>query len=116
MAQLDDLARTQAAYQRVFGDPAPAYRFPYLAETPTMMSALAREGIAVFSIDLGITDWQPEDTTPILVDRLTRALEGKPGGIILMHDANEPTVAALPSLLRTLKDKGFKLIHIDWEK
>lgn len=114
-AQLDDLAQAQAAYQRVFGHPAPAYRFPFLAETPTMLAALAKDGIAVFSIDLGIADWQPADTTPVLVERLAKELEGKPGGIILMHDANGPTAAALPSLLRTLKEKGFKLVHVDWQ-
>ena len=37
-------------------------------------------------------------------------------GIILMHDANGPTVKALPSLLRLLKDKGYKVVHLEWEK
>ncbi|WP_094458381.1 polysaccharide deacetylase family protein [Niveispirillum lacus] len=114
-AQLDDLSHTQAAYQRVFGVPAPSYRFPFLGETPVLMAALAKDGVTVFSIDLGITDWQPADTTAILADRLSKALDEKGGGIILMHDANPPTAAAIPTLLRVIKQKGYRLVHVAWE-
>lgn len=113
-AQLDDLARTQAAYARIFGRAAPAYRFPFLEETPALTAALAREGVAVFSIDLAITDWQPADTTPLLAARLEKALAATGGGIILLHDANPPTAEAIAALLRVLKDKGLRLVHLDW--
>jgi len=114
-AQLDDLARTQAAYQRLFGVTAASYRFPFLEETPVLMSALARDGVAVFSIDLAITDWQPADTTAMLADRLSKALDETGGGIILMHDANKPTADAIATLLRVIKQKGYRLVHVVWE-
>lgn len=113
--QLDDLARTQAAYKRLFGGTAPSYRFPFLEETPTLMAALAKDKVAVFSIDLAITDWQPADTTAMLADRLSKALDEKGGGIILMHDANPPTAEAISTLLRVIKAKGYKLVHVVWE-
>lgn len=113
--QLDDLARAQAAYKRLFGLTAPAYRFPFLGETPVLMAALARDGVAAFSIDLAITDWQPADTTPMLADRLSRALDEKGGGIILMHDANPPTAEAISTLLHVIRQKGFRLVHVVWE-
>lgn len=114
-AQLDDLARTQAAYKRLFGVTAPSYRFPFLEETPALMAALAKDKVAVFSIDLAITDWQPADTTAMLADRLSKALDGAGGGIILMHDANPPTAEAIATLLRVIKQKGYRLVHVDWE-
>lgn len=114
--QLDDLARSRAAYQAVFGAEAPAYRFPFLEETPTMLAALKQANITVASIDLGINDWIPEDTTDILAKRLTASLDKAGRGIILMHDANGPTAQALPTLLKVLKDKGYKVVHLEWEQ
>ncbi|WP_195763520.1 polysaccharide deacetylase family protein [Duganella guangzhouensis] len=113
--QLDDLARARAAYKTVFGVETPAYRFPFLEETPTMLDALKQANITVASIDLGINDWIPEDTTDILAQRLNASLDKAGRGIILMHDANGPTAKALPTLLKVLKDKGYKVVHLEWE-
>jgi peptidoglycan/xylan/chitin deacetylase (PgdA/CDA1 family) len=113
--QLADLKKTQDAYRAAFGTTAPAYRFPFLEETPTMMSALQGEKVAVFSIDVGIGDWQPEDTTEVLAARLVENLKAAGGGIILMHDANGPTAKAMPTLLKVLKENGYTVVHVEWE-
>lgn len=113
--QLEDFARARAAYKAVFGVETPAYRFPFLEETPTMLDALKQANITVASIDMGINDWIPEDTTEILAQRLTASLDKAGRGIILMHDANGPTAKALPTLLKVLKDKGYKVVHLEWE-
>ena len=113
-AQLADLAQAQAAYRKVFGVEAPAYRFPYLEETQVLRDALRQQRIAVLSIDLGINDWLPEDTTEILAARLRTSLDQSGGGILLMHDANGPTVQAMPTLLRVLKEKGYRVVHLQW--
>lgn len=114
--QLDDLARSRAAYKAAFGAETPAYRFPFLEETPELLAALKQANITVASIDLGINDWIPEDTTDILTGRLTASLDKAGRGIILMHDANGPTAKALPALLQVLKDKGYKVVHLEWER
>jgi peptidoglycan/xylan/chitin deacetylase (PgdA/CDA1 family) len=114
--QLADLKLAQATYQRTFGSTPPAYRFPYLEETPTMLAALKEAGVTVASIDLGINDWLPEDTNEILAARLVKSLDASGGGIILMHDANPPTAKAIPTLLQVLKTKGYRVVHIEWEK
>jgi peptidoglycan/xylan/chitin deacetylase (PgdA/CDA1 family) len=114
--QLADLGKTREIYKATFGVDTPAYRFPFLEETPTLLAALKQANITVASIDMGINDWIPEDTTDILVKRLTASLDKAGGGIILMHDANIPTAKALPALLRTLKDKGYKVVHLEWDK
>jgi peptidoglycan/xylan/chitin deacetylase (PgdA/CDA1 family) len=113
--QLDDLARSRAAYKNAFGTGTPAYRFPFLEETPTLLDALKQANITVASIDLGINDWIAEDTTAILAQRLNDSLDKAGRGIILMHDANGPTAKALPTLLKVLKDKGYKVVHLEWE-
>ncbi|MFS2003240.1 polysaccharide deacetylase family protein [Duganella sp. CT11-25] len=114
--QLADLKKTQDIYRATFGTATPAYRFPFLEETPTLLAALKQADLTVASIDFGINDWLPDDTTEILVKRLTESLDKSGKGIILMHDANIPTAKALPALLKVLKDKGYKVVHLEWEK
>ena len=113
--QLADLDKTVEAYKTMFNQSPAAYRFPFLAETPTMMDALKTRDMTVLSVDLGIDDWQPADTSEMLRDRLVSRLQTSSGGIILLHDANGPTAEALPLLLKALKDGGYKVVHIEWE-
>lgn len=113
--QLADLKATQDAYQAAFGTAAPAYRFPMLVETPTLMAALKSQNVAVFSMDAGIGDWEANVTTEVLKTRLLENLKSSGGGIILMHDAYEPPAQAMPVLLKLLKEKGYKVVHLEWE-
>ena len=34
------------------------------------------------------------------------------GGILLMHDTKRTTAAMLPALLRQMKRRGFKIVHV----
>ncbi|MBC2670123.1 polysaccharide deacetylase family protein [Novosphingobium piscinae] len=112
--QIADLERARRAYSAIFRSAPPAYRFPYLEETPPTLRALRENGTTVLSVDLGIDDWQPDDTTQKLSQRLAERLKTFRGGIILMHDANGPTARAMPALLRTIREGGFKVVHLRW--
>lgn len=113
--QLADLKKVQDVYKATFGTAAPAYRFPMLIETPPMMSTLKAQDIAVFSIDAGNGDWEPV-TTGVLTARLLASLKASGGGIILMHDAYDPPAKAMPILLKGLKQNGYRVVHLEWEK
>jgi peptidoglycan-N-acetylglucosamine deacetylase len=114
--QLADLDKGLAAFSAAFGTRPAAYRFPFLQETPTLLAALKEKRMTVASIDLGILDWAPNDMrTATLTGRLAQELDRTGGGILLMHDANGPTADALPALLRTIKGKGYKVVHLRWE-
>jgi peptidoglycan/xylan/chitin deacetylase (PgdA/CDA1 family) len=116
-AQLKDLEQGIQAYVAAFGSTPPAYRFPFLGETPTVLDALKAKRITVMSVDTGIDDWAPNDQrTDVMVRRLLDNLKAKGGGIILMHDANEPTAVALPAMLRAIRDNGYKVVHVRWEQ
>lgn len=113
--QLADLEKGIQAFAKVFGAPPPAYRFPYLEETQPVLAALKEKHVTVASVDLGIDDYLPNDMrTAALVDRLVARLGQTGGGIILMHDANLPTVEALPDLLKAIKQHGYKVVHLRW--
>jgi peptidoglycan-N-acetylglucosamine deacetylase len=111
--QVKDFDATRAIAAKVLGaKSAPFYRFPYLGETPDLMNALKVSGYTVFSIDAGANDWEVGETPQTVTDRLMKNLDGK-GGIILLHDAQEVTAQAMPMILKTLKDKGYKVVHIE---
>ena len=112
--QLADLKAVQDAYQRTFGVAAPAWRFPFLEETPTLIQALGAQAITVMSVDVAIDDWLPAQSPRMLADRLVERLSKAGRGIILMHDAQDQTAAALPLLLSTLKARGYRVVHLEW--
>jgi len=115
-AQAADLRANQAAYRAALGTDAPAYRFPFLAEAPALMGQLKAQGVTVMSVDLGIDDWVPDQTPDMLTQRLLERLKAAGGGIILMHDAQDQTAAALPQMLNALKDNGYRVVHVEWAK
>lgn len=109
-----DLTSMIATYGAVVGESAPAYRFPFLAETPVLMAALEQRGIAVMSVDAGAEDWLPAQTPQMLADKLLSQLAKPGGGIILLHDAQDQTARALPYLLATLKAQGYRVVGLRW--
>jgi peptidoglycan/xylan/chitin deacetylase (PgdA/CDA1 family) len=111
--QLADLKAMQAAYRRVLGQEPAAYRFPFLAQTPTLLAALQDQSLCVMSVDVGIEDWLPEQNPSLLADRLLERLTPT-GGIVLLHDAQDQTAQALPTLLQALTRRGFRVVHLDW--
>jgi peptidoglycan-N-acetylglucosamine deacetylase len=50
----------------------------------------------------------------MLADRLLQRLRERGSGIVLLHDAQDQTAAALPLLLRRLKEDGWRVVHLQW--
>jgi beta-galactosidase len=112
--QAADLEAMQKAYRHVLGGAPAAWRFPYLAEATHMRELLRQQGITVMSVDVGLDDWLPDQTPEVLADRMLQRLRQQGGGIVLLHDSQEQTAAALPLLLRRLKQEGWRLVHLQW--
>lgn len=97
---------------RALGHPAaPFFRFPYLQDSKETIEHLAKRNIAIFSMDADSFDFKfrkPEQVVKTVMDKL----ESKGKGIILMHDIQKTTAAALPILLKELKEKGYKVVHL----
>ncbi|MFG6433760.1 polysaccharide deacetylase family protein [Roseateles sp. LYH14W] len=110
-----DLKAMMAAYVDVLGEAPASYRFPFLAESPVLLKALATLGITVMSVDAGAEDWLPDQTPQMLADKLLGQLGRSGGGIVLLHDAQDQTARAMPFLLQALKGKGYRVVHLRWE-
>src|SRR5215468_11826507 len=92
-------------------DPAPFFRFPYLKDPKEALEYLGSRNVAIFSHDLDSFDFKiqkPEDVVKSVMTKLER--KGK--GIILMHDFQQATAKAVPTILSELKAKGYKVVHM----
>jgi peptidoglycan/xylan/chitin deacetylase (PgdA/CDA1 family) len=97
------------------GDPkylAPFFRIPGLARSDTVESELAARGLIVFSSDTVADDWHHRIGAKQIIAAAMRRLEASGKGILLLHDIHPKTVAALPGLLKELKDKGFHVVQV----
>lgn len=103
-----------ATYRAALGAEPAAWRFPFLEETPTLRAALKAHGLTVMSVDAGAEDWLPDQTPQMLATKLLGQLAQSGGGIILLHDAQDQTAAALPFLLQSLKSNGYRVVHVRW--
>ena len=100
---------------QAIGDPravAPFFRFPGLDRSDAAESELAARALVVFSSDTVADDWhhgiKPDQITALALKRL----EARGKGILLLHDIHPKTVAALPGLLKALKDNGFRIVQV----
>ena len=117
------IAVEKAAYGRDFKgiDPkepkdlkleAPWFRFPGFADTQTCATGSRRTTSAIFGVDLWASDWikmTPEEELKLVMNRLEK---NGHKGMLLLHDNHPWTAAMVPMLLKELKAKGYKVVHM----
>jgi peptidoglycan/xylan/chitin deacetylase (PgdA/CDA1 family) len=110
----EEIERGIAAATTALGDRralAPFFRFPGLRRSAAMEDYLERRGIMVWSADIPGDDWKPI-TADMVTARVLDRLERKGRGIVLLHDIQARTALALPGLLRELKARGYRIVHV----
>src|SRR5215831_6138299 len=109
---IEEIEKGFSAVKLAIGaDPAPFFRFPYLKDPKEAVEYLGSRNIAIFSHDLDSFDFKmhkPEDVLKSVMSEL----ECKGKGIILMHDFQQATAKAVPTILSELKAKGYKVVHM----
>lgn len=96
------------------GDPsavAPFFRVPGLRRGEVMEDYLVSKGIQSWSADFPADDWL-HITSDQVYSRAISRIEAKGRGILLLHDIQARTVAALPRILQTLKARGYRIVHV----
>jgi peptidoglycan/xylan/chitin deacetylase (PgdA/CDA1 family) len=104
-----------AAVEAAIGDPkavAPFFRIPGLARSDTIDRSLASQSLVTWSADVVADDWFRRITPQQIVQRAIQRLDAKGRGILLLHDIHPATALALPSLLKELKEHGYKVVHV----
>ncbi len=96
------------------GDPAklsPFFRVPGLRRANSVETYLGKRGILTWSADFPADDWRHITSAQVVNYALTR-IEAKGKGILLLHDIQPRTQAALPIILRELKARGYRIVHV----
>ena len=91
--------------------PAPFFRIPGLSRTEEMDDYIASKGIQTWSADFPADDWRNVSSARVF-ELAIRRIEAKGKGILLLHDIHARTVAALPRILRELKARGYRIVHV----
>jgi hypothetical protein len=106
----DGIAATTAALGDG-GGPAPFFRIPGLLRAEGVEDYLASKGIQTWSADFPADDWRHVSSGRVY-DLAMKRLEAKGKGILLLHDIQARTVAALPRILHELKARGYRIVHV----
>ncbi len=98
----------------VLGDPkavAPFFRIPGLLRQDSVERYLASHGYMTWSVDFLADDWTHISAEEV-ARRAVNRMEARGRGILLLHDIQPATALALPTILRELKARGFKVVHV----
>ncbi len=90
---------------------APFFRIPGLMRAEGVENYLISRGIQVWSADFPADDWHHVSSDRVYQLAIQR-LEAKGKGILLLHDIQARTVAALPKIIRDLKARGYRIVHV----
>lgn len=104
-----------ASVQAAVGDAravAPFFRIPGLLRTKQVETYLAAQSLAVWSADEVADDWYKGVTAKDIVRKAISRIESKGHrGVLLLHDIHPATAMALPTLLKELKAKGYRIVQ-----
>jgi peptidoglycan/xylan/chitin deacetylase (PgdA/CDA1 family) len=108
----EELGGGVASVTSVLGHPpAPFIRIPGLARTNAIDQYLGSQNLMTWSADFPADDWTKISPTQVYTRALQR-IEAYGKGILLLHDIQPRTVAALPTLLHELKRRGYRIVHV----
>jgi peptidoglycan-N-acetylglucosamine deacetylase len=91
--------------------PAPFFRIPGLSRNDGIEAYAASRGLQIWSADFPADDWRPVSAARVY-DLAVQRLEAKGKGVLLLHDIQPRTVAALPRILSELKARGYRIVHV----
>ncbi|HWP24904.1 MAG TPA: polysaccharide deacetylase family protein [Xanthobacteraceae bacterium] len=109
--EVEDGIASAAAALGSAGAVAPFFRIPGLRRGKAVETYLRERGLMVWSADFPADDWRHISASEI-VNVALRRLEAKRRGILLLHDIQPATALALPELLRELKSRGYRIVHV----
>jgi peptidoglycan/xylan/chitin deacetylase (PgdA/CDA1 family) len=91
---------------------APFFRIPGLMRGDTIERYLASRSLMTWSADFPADDWLHISDNEIAARALQR-IEARGRGMLLLHDIKPATVLALPIILRELKSRGYRIVHVE---
>ncbi|MEJ1158747.1 polysaccharide deacetylase family protein [Prosthecomicrobium sp. N25] len=91
----------------------PFFRYPGLFNSRTINEWLNGLNIGVFAADATGNDWVRGYDAPKVMEFALKDLDrAGNSGILLLHDTKDSTATMMPQLLRELKARGYKVVHL----
>jgi peptidoglycan/xylan/chitin deacetylase (PgdA/CDA1 family) len=87
------------------------FRIPGFLRRHEVETYLQSRHMTTWSADLVADDWRHISASEVVRRSIAR-LDEKGKGILLLHDIQPATALALPELLRELKSKGYRVVHV----
>lgn len=104
-----EIERTNKLLAAVTDAPISLFRPPYGAQNEKVLEAIHAHNMRSLLWHIDSKDWA--DPVPkSIADRVVREVSERGRGIILFHDINGRTVEALPLVLETLKEEGYRFL------
>lgn len=91
---------------------APFFRIPGLLRSDAADNYIQSKGLMIWSTDVMAQDWKRRINEAGIVRRALDRIAAKGKGILLLHDIHPKTAAALPVLLKELKARGYRIVHV----
>ncbi|UBU10790.1 polysaccharide deacetylase family protein [Nonomuraea gerenzanensis] len=104
-----EIQKTQDAVKKAAGVEPKLLRPPYGMADLQVSDIAAEFGMPMILWTAGSQDWSSKNVDAIQKQTLAVA---KPNSIILMHDWVKQTVDGMPSLIKTLQNKGYHLVTV----
>jgi peptidoglycan/xylan/chitin deacetylase (PgdA/CDA1 family) len=110
-AEMDDGIASAAAALGNADGVAPFFRIPGLIRANVVENYMAEKHIQIWSADFPADDWKHLGASEVLKRALSR-LDHYGKGVLLLHDIQPATAMMLPRLLKELKRRGYRVVHV----
>lgn len=107
-ANLREMQKTEELLYKITGQRPKLFAPPYGERGPAVLQAAEEAGYTTILWSVDTIDWQRPDSKVILQRVLGRV---ENGSIILMHPT-EPTLKALPEMIKSLKERGYNPVTV----
>jgi peptidoglycan/xylan/chitin deacetylase (PgdA/CDA1 family) len=103
-----------ASLRSALGNPkavSPFFRIPGLLRQSSVEQYLTAHGYMTWSVDFSADDWTRISAQEVAKRAISR-IEARGRGILLLHDIQPATALAFPEILREIKARGYKIVHV----
>lgn len=107
----DELKSCNDKIKAVTGVEPTLFRPPYGDYNNATIDATESMGMKCIQWDVDSLDWKDNATPESICKKVTSKV--KNGSIVLFHNDAEHTPAALPNILKTLKEQGYEFVFIE---
>lgn len=105
-----ELNRTNDAIRQVVGKAPATARPPYGAMNATVTAQLGQAGLSSVLWSVDTRDWADRNSQVVCSRAVANA---RSGAIILLHDIHGTSVDAVPCIVDTLKNQGYRFVTVD---